>query len=126
MHLIIDIGNSSAKVATFEGDNLAEHIRVEHAELPTWLRTNAMDGGIEQAIVSSVVPLSDELEQAIESLPYPCLRMSAQLKMPFSIAYQTPETLGPDRWPPWPKPVRRSPGATCWSSIWAPPSPTTS
>ena len=97
MHLIIDIGNSSAKVATFEGDDLVEHIRVEHAELPTWLRANAMDSGIERAIVSSVVPLSDELEQAIESLPYPCLHMSAQLKMPFSIAYQTPETLGPDR-----------------------------
>lgn len=96
-HLIIDIGNSSAKVATFEGDNLVEHIRVEHAELPTWLRTNAMGSDIERAIVSSVVPLSDELEQAIERLPYPCLRMSAQLKMPFCIAYKTPDTLGPDR-----------------------------
>ena len=35
--LIIDIGNSSAKVATFEGDSLVWHVRVEHAELPELL-----------------------------------------------------------------------------------------
>lgn len=96
-HLVIDVGNSSAKVAIFEGDNIVGHTRVEHTELPAWLKANAMDSNIGRAIVSSVVLLDNKLEQTIDVLPYPCLRMSAKLKMPFSIAYQTPETLGPDR-----------------------------
>ena len=95
--LIIDIGNSSAKVATFEGDNLVWHVRVEHAELPALLAAKALDSAIQAAILSSVIPLSEELERVVATLPYPCLRMSATLKMPFRIAYETPDTLGPDR-----------------------------
>ena len=95
--LVIDIGNSSAKVATFEGDNLAEYIHAEHTQLATLLRSKAQDCSIGAAIVSTVVALSDEVEQAIITLPYPCLRMSSTLKMPFSIAYKTPSTLGADR-----------------------------
>lgn len=96
-HLIIDIGNSSAKVATFEGESLVEHTRVEHNELPVLIASKALDSAIQAAILSSVIPLSEELERAVAALPYPCLRMSATLKMPFRIAYETPETLGPDR-----------------------------
>ena len=61
--LIIDIGNSSAKVATFEGDNLVWHVRVEHAELPALLAAKALDSAIQAAILSSVIPLSEELER---------------------------------------------------------------
>ena len=95
--LIIDIGNSSAKVAVFENDCLAEYLRVEHAELPELLAAKAQDASIGSAILSSVIPLSESLEEAVMALPFPCLRMSAMLRMPFSIAYKTPETLGPDR-----------------------------
>ena len=95
--LIIDIGNSSAKVALFEGDTLAEHIHAEHDKLPQLLIEKAGDSSIQRAIVSSVIPLGEAIENAIASLPFPCLRMSAQLKMPFRIAYKTPNTLGPDR-----------------------------
>lgn len=97
LHLIIDIGNSSAKVALFEGDTLVEHLRVGHAELPSLLSAKAQNTGIASAIVSSVIPLGEAIEEAMAALPFPCLRMSAELKMPFGIAYRTPETLGPDR-----------------------------
>ena len=96
-HLIIDIGNSSAKVSLFEGETLTEHTRVEHTELPELLVQKAHDSSIVHAIVSSVIPVSEAIGQAIETLPYPCLRMSATLRLPFRIAYKTPETLGPDR-----------------------------
>lgn len=96
-HLIIDIGNSSAKVALFEGDTLIEHFCAEHTELPTILATKAQDITIESSIISSVISLSDVMESSIDALPYPCMRMSAALKMPFRIAYKTPETLGSDR-----------------------------
>lgn len=95
--LIIDIGNSSAKVALFEGDILAEHIHASHEELPHLLRAKASEHAITRAIVSSVIPLSKAAEDAINGLPFPCLKMSAQLAMPFNIAYKTPETLGTDR-----------------------------
>ena len=95
--LIIDIGNSSAKVALFEGDILAEYIHAEHHELLCLLNNKACDVSITGAIVSSVISLSEGLEEAIASLPFPCLRMSAKLKMPFRIDYKTPDTLGPDR-----------------------------
>lgn len=95
--LIIDIGNSSAKVALFEGDILAEYIHAEHHELLYLLVEKARDTSITGAIVSSVIPLGEAIEEAIASLPFPCLRMSAKLKMPFRIAYKTPATLGPDR-----------------------------
>lgn len=95
--LIIDIGNSSAKVALFEKDTLVESFHAEHDELHYLLAEKAGDTSITSAIVSSVIPLGEAVEEAIASLPYPCLRMSAKLKMPFRIAYKTLETLGPDR-----------------------------
>ncbi len=95
--LIVDIGNSSAKAALFEGERLVEEFRVEHGVLPSFFADRAMDGDIRAAIVSTVIPLGEEVERAIEQLEFPCLRMSARLKMPFRIAYQTPETLGADR-----------------------------
>ena len=97
LQLIVDIGNSSAKVALFEDDTLIEDFRIGHEELCPLFTRVPSDSTIRAAIVSSVIPLGEEVEQAIKALPYPCLRMSAQLKMPFEIAYKTPETLGPDR-----------------------------
>ena len=95
--LIVDIGNSSAKAALFEGDKITEECRLEHDALACFFAESGKDGTIHAAIVSSVIPLGEEVEQAIMSLPYPYLRMSARLKMPFEIAYKTPDTLGADR-----------------------------
>ena len=96
-NLIADIGNSSAKVALFDGETLIEQFRVAHEEFPLVWANKANDPTIGAAIISSVIPLTETMEAALRMLPYPCLRMSAQLKMPFSIAYKTPDTLGADR-----------------------------
>ena len=96
-NLIVDVGNSSAKVALFDGDILTEQVCVPHETLPFFLEGKSQDSDIKAAIISTVVSLSETIEKALNMLPYPCLRMSAQLKMPFNIAYKTPETLGPDR-----------------------------
>ena len=95
--LIVDIGNSSAKIALFDGETLIEQLCVSHEALPHTLHEQAANTSISAAILSSVIPLSDEVESILASLPFPRLRMSAQLEMPFHIAYKTPETLGPDR-----------------------------
>lgn len=96
-NLIVDVGNSSAKVAIFDGDTLIEQSRATHDTLPQALKRLTESTTIDAAIISSVIPLSEVMEEALAALPCPCLHMSALLKMPFSIAYQTPETLGADR-----------------------------
>lgn len=96
-NLIVDVGNSSAKVALFDGDTLIEQVRATHDTLPQALNELAESMSIEAAIISSVIPLSSPIEEALKALPCPCLHMSAQLKMPFKLAYKTPDTLGPDR-----------------------------
>ena len=69
--LIVDIGNSSAKVALFEGDTLVEDFRIEHEALARFFAGKATDTAIRAAIVSTVIPLGDEVEQAIGALPTP-------------------------------------------------------
>ena len=96
-NLIVDVGNSSAKIALFDGDTLIEQLCVTHDALPQTLHEQAGDPTVGAAIISSVIPLNQETEDALDTLPFSCLRMSAQLKMPFRIAYKTPGTLGPDR-----------------------------
>ena len=96
-NLIVDVGNSSAKIALFDGDTLIEQLCVSHEALHQTLHKLAEDTTIRAAIISSVIPLSKETEHTLTTLPFPVLRMSAQLKMPFRIAYKTPNTLGPDR-----------------------------
>ena len=76
---------------------MAEYVHAEHHELIYLLAEKARDTSITCAIVSSVIPLGENIEESIAALPFPCLRMSAKLRMPFSIAYRTPDTLGPDR-----------------------------
>ncbi len=95
--LIVDIGNTSAKIYLFEGDVALKEIRVSHEELCTQLINIIKKQSIEASIISSVVPLSDDILTTLKQLPTPCLQMSAQLKFPFSTAYRTPHTLGMDR-----------------------------
>lgn len=96
-NLIIDVGNSAVKIALFDGNVLVEQWRVTQDVLPNTLTTLAKDTTIRVAIISSVTSLCEKVEQAIHRLPFPCLRMSARLRMPFTIDYKTPDTLGPDR-----------------------------
>ena len=89
--LIVDIGNTSAKVFFFEGDTFLEEFRVAHDGLCSLLATQVGQRDIRAAIMSSVVPLSDAMEEAVGNLPCPCLRMSSQLKLPFETTYKTPQ-----------------------------------
>ena len=95
--LVIDIGNTSAKVFFFEGDKLLEEFRVAHDDLCSLLVEQTRGRCIQAAILSSVIPLSESMENCIGNISCPCLRMSAQLELPFGIFYKTPQTLGPDR-----------------------------
>jgi type III pantothenate kinase len=96
MNLIVDIGNSSTKLAIYDGGNKLSVHRINDlkcAELEKILGGNF----ISRAIVSSV----REIPPAMHDLFFSNISfvhvLSHQSKLPFRIEYQTPETLGTDR-----------------------------
>jgi type III pantothenate kinase len=96
MNLIADIGNTSIKLALYDGRKKINVWRINdltHKELEKELSGLY----VERAIISSVrkLPLSitDLFEASIPFVHY----LSTNSKLPFKIGYETPETLGPDR-----------------------------
>lgn len=96
MDLIIDIGNNSAKLFLFNGDNIVLHTRRKGCCADILQQWNAQMG-IERAIVSTVVDLAPEDIAAIEALKIPVLWFDNETPVPIGIKYRTPQTLGRDR-----------------------------
>ena len=96
MNLIIDIGNTVAKIALFEGEELLDVSYDSNstlASLPEVCRRHSIDG----AIVATVIDLTDEVEARLSELPCPVLRLGADTPLPLENLYETPRTLGYDR-----------------------------
>ncbi len=98
LNLIIDIGNTIAKLAVFDGASMVEAVHTDNAcltGLPAFVEKHAP--GVSQAIVSSVIGFSPEVETKLSSLPFGCLKMDHSTLLPVFNLYETPETLGNDR-----------------------------
>lgn len=95
MNLTIDIGNTRAKAATFEGDMLVDFITTDHqlTGLEAWVRRQ----GCQHGIISTTATLSPNTEKIIDALPFDVLRMAWDTPTPVRNLYRTPQTLGPDR-----------------------------
>jgi type III pantothenate kinase len=95
MNLIIDSGNTLAKAALFQGDEIIASARSANDD---WSFVFEMMGenNPEFVIISDVSnatqPLKNELEKSIR-----VISMTGDTPVPLKIAYTTPETLGPDR-----------------------------
>ena len=96
MNLIIDIGNSSTKLAIFKGRKKSPLSRINELsceELEKWLSGYK----IKRAIVSSVKKLPPFISDLlVTNIPFVHI-LSHKSKLPFKIEYETPETLGTDR-----------------------------
>ncbi len=96
MNLVIDIGNSSTKLAFFDKNRKLSVSRMQELSSEE-LRKEISGHRIERAIISSVrqVPLTITrlLSADIPDVHY----LSHKSKLPFRIEYETPETLGTDR-----------------------------
>jgi type III pantothenate kinase len=85
----IDAGNSSFKLAHFQGDEIQSVRRFNDiSELEVFVQKEDL------LIISSVI--EPEFLQQIQEL-YQVFVIHAQLKLPFTNAYTTPQTLGVDR-----------------------------
>lgn len=95
-NLVIDQGNSTAKVAMFQGDRLVEHWRMEHLT-PDALARLASSYSIDAAIYCSVATRGEEIIVSLRSFVKRVYEMTSMLPLPIKIGYATLSTLGRDR-----------------------------
>lgn len=96
--LFIDVGNSLLKIKTFQGGGWHEVLQIEHRDLDKieeYFGENSME--FDEIIISSVVKeITGQLEAFFS--PVPVRRISIRDIQKDSIDYETPETLGIDRY----------------------------
>jgi type III pantothenate kinase len=96
MNLIVDIGNTSTKLAVFQGKTKLSQSRINDLSCEEFEK-NLTKHKIEKAIISSVKELPPFISDLLFSkIPYVHV-LSHKSRLPFKIGYNTPETLGSDR-----------------------------
>ena len=96
MNLIVDVGNTRAKVAVFEHHNLLEVFFSHQKELIQLIKKIIKNYKISTGILSSVVVLPKGLEEELQNLVSFTI-LDKSVKLPFNNLYVTPKTLGVDR-----------------------------
>jgi len=93
--LAIDIGNTNSKMGWFDDEGVAKLDRVETQGLVAHLGSCSLDA-VDRIGIASVVPgvCSQVLRLIGHRDPF---LVSHQMRLPFQMAYRTPETLGNDR-----------------------------
>ena len=96
MNLIIDIGNSVAKIAIFDKEKLVEVFRGSNHSLDC-LPMFCHKYSIQKGVIASVITLSNTIRKQLEALPFPVIELSYQTPVPITNLYESPQTLGMDR-----------------------------
>lgn len=94
--LVIDIGNSSAKMAVFDGDELVETFHSSNQSLDC-LPQIALRYPLRQGILSSVIDLSEQVSVQVETMNLKMLHLDSHTPVPVVNLYKSPQTLGADR-----------------------------
>lgn len=93
--IVVDVGNTSAKAAVFEGENLVQSIRFSTTDIQP-LKALLAEYKPTQSLLCSVAGDPVSCIQLLEQYTN-YKRLSPELTWPFSSAYLTPQTLGMDR-----------------------------
>ncbi|MEG1161952.1 MAG: type III pantothenate kinase [Bacteroides sp.] len=96
MNLIIDIGNTVAKMALFDGATMVDVVYDSNQSLNS-LRELCSKYPVDKAIVATVIDLNESIINQLNSLDVPLLWLNSQTKLPVINLYETPDTLGGDR-----------------------------
>ena len=105
MWLTLDIGNSAVKGGFFEGNRLAEPFRIglpREGEEGSWnadFEMHLQGRSIERAGLTSVVPaMTPQVIAVVERVAHIATEVvHHRMRLPFTLAYETPHTLGADR-----------------------------
>ena len=98
MNLIFDVGNTSTKMAIYDGDEKKTSLRTRQfsCEKLNEILSPFLEK-VDKAILSTVRDTPEFIiDLATHGIPYVQV-MSHKTKLPFKNEYETPETLGPDR-----------------------------
>lgn len=96
MNLVIDIGNTAAKIAVFDGEELIE-ISYEAQHSLDSLKEISQRFPLRQGIIASVISLTDVMLQQLNGLNIRLIHLTAKTPIPINNLYKTPQTLGVDR-----------------------------
>ena len=96
MNLVIDIGNTAAKIAVFDGEELIE-ISYEPQHSLDSLKEISQRFPLRQGIIASVISLTDVMLQQLNGLNIRLIHLTAKTPIPINNLYKTPQTLGVDR-----------------------------
>ena len=96
LNLIIDIGNSVAKLAIFDKGELVEVFRGSNHSLDC-LPMLCSRYPLKRGIIASVITLSNTIRHQLERLPFNIIELSHETPVPVTNLYKTPQTLGMDR-----------------------------
>ena len=96
MNLIIDIGNTTAKVALFDGSEMVEVLTSSNQSLDS-IEALCANYPVERGIVATVINLNERVLADLAALPFPLLWLNHETPLPVVNLYETPETLGYDR-----------------------------
>jgi len=95
MSLMIDIGNTRTKYAYFVNGRIQEKGSCRFEDTPKIVRNYS--GKVKNMMLSSVKPIPDVvLSESMRHNP-DLVVFSSEMKMPYKILYETPNTLGTDR-----------------------------
>ena len=94
--LIIDIGNTVAKLVAFDGEDPVEEVKTSGDTLDG-LALFVGKYTFARAIVSTVRGITPEAQQQLDGLPCPVLYFTPETPVPVTNCYRTPGTLGSDR-----------------------------
>ena len=96
MNLVIDIGNTVAKLAVFDKEEVVEVLRGSNHSLDC-LTMLCNKYPIEKGIIASVITLSNTIRKQLAKQSVPFLELTYRTPVPIENLYKTPETLGMDR-----------------------------
>ena len=96
VNLVIDIGNTVAKLAVFDGDEVVEVLRGSNHSLDC-LTMLCNKYPIERGIIASVITLSNTIRRQLAKLHFQMLELTWQTPVPIQNKYRSPHTLGMDR-----------------------------
>ncbi|WP_417885150.1 type III pantothenate kinase [Zunongwangia sp.] len=96
MNLVIDLGNTFAKTALFQGDKILEVFKIPRMDFSRKIEKILSNyPEIKKAVVCSVLRDTEPIKKKLKN--YPILDVSENPKLPFCNKYSTPESLGNDR-----------------------------
>ncbi|PKP47200.1 MAG: pantothenate kinase [Bacteroidetes bacterium HGW-Bacteroidetes-11] len=93
--LIIDLGNTRAKVAVYQGDNLVEMRIFENPTPEIILKSDLMNHSFKAAIISSVSSPTAGYREVFPELTF--IEFDSNTPVPITNCYLSPSTLGADR-----------------------------